>query len=226
MFGIVYGLENLLNHKIYIGQTHRTLEARFRQHKCANTLIGRAIRKYGEENFVKVILEECENQEQLDACEISWIARLNSIAPHGYNLTAGGSSKSGFKVSDEARAKISAIHKGRKRSKETRRKIALALTGNKNFLGHKLSAEHRQKLIDSIKGKPLSDNHKRKLSAAHKGKTAWNKGKKTPPEVRAKLSAAKKGKPSPKKGTTIPPKTRAKIAATLKAYYAKLKETK
>ena len=70
MFGIIYGLENLLNHKIYIGQTHRTLEARFRQHKCANTLIGRAIRKYGKENFVKVILEECENQEQLDASNI------------------------------------------------------------------------------------------------------------------------------------------------------------
>ena len=219
MFGIIYGLENLLNHKIYIGQTHRTLEARFRQHKRANTLIGRAIRKYGKENFVKVILEECENQEQLDACEISGIARLNCIAPHGYNLTAGGSSKSGFKVSDETRAKISAIHKGRKRSRETCRKIALALTGNKNFLGHKLSDEHRQKLLAARKGKPLSQETKNKLSAARKGKPI-------PIETRAKAYAAKKGKPSPKKGTTIPPKTRAKIAASLKAYYAKLKETK
>lgn len=226
MFGIVYGLENNFDHKIYIGQSHRTLEERFREHKRANSLIGRAIRKYGEENFVKVILEECENQEQLDACEISWIARLNCIAPNGYNLTEGGANGRNFKVSDETRAKISAIHKGKKRSKETCRKIALALTGNKNFLGHKLSEEHRQKLLAARKGKPLSDETRAKMSAAKKGKTTWNKGKKTPPAVRAKQSAAHKGKPSPKKGTTLPPEIRAKVSASLKAYYAKLKETK
>lgn len=241
MFGIIYGLENLIDHKIYIGQTHRTLAKRFSDHKYAKTLIGCAIRKYGEENFVKVILEECENQEQLDDCEIKWIARLNCMDPNGYNLTAGGAHGRNFKVSDSTRAKISAIHKGRKRPKSTCQKIAIALKGNKNGVGKKLSEEHIQKIVATHKGKPLTDEHKKKLSDAHKGKTAWNKGKKTPPEIRAKLSVAKKGKSSPKKGTHLSEEThkklseintgkhhseetRAKISSIVKVRWEKLKE--
>lgn len=170
MFGIVYGLENLLNQKIYIGQTHRTLEERFREHKCANSLIGRAIRKYGEENFVKVILEECENQEQLDACEIKWIARLNCMKPNGYNLTVGGNGTSGFKQTAEMRAKSSKAHKGKP-----------------------LTDKHRQNISNSLKGRKFTDEHRKKLSVAEIGnKRAL--GRKTSDKTRALLSAAQTGK--------------------------------
>lgn len=193
MFGVIYGIENLINHKIYIGQTHRNIEVRLKEHKTRKTsLIGRAIQKYGWENFIWTVLEKCDNRDELNAAEIRWIASLNCKSPNGYNSTEGGAGTIGRIVSQETRKKLSDIHKGTKLSADTRRKISIAAMGNKNFLGHKLSDEHRQKLSASRKGKPLTKEHRQKLSAAHKGKTAWNKGKTTPPEVRAKLSAARK----------------------------------
>jgi len=50
------------------------------------------------------------------------------------------------------------------------------------------------------KHKPLSEEHKRKLSEAHKGQTAWNKGKYLSKEHRQKLSEAHRGKISWNKG--------------------------
>ena len=91
MFGIIYAGENLLDHKIYVGQTVRSLKKRIQEHKFnKNSLIGRALHKYGEENFVWVILEECDSREQMIDRERFWIKKLNSKYPNGYNLTDGG----------------------------------------------------------------------------------------------------------------------------------------
>ena len=51
---------------------------------------------------------------------------------------------------------------------------------------------------------------------AYKIYPAWNKGKKTPPEIRQKLSEANKGKPSGNKGKTHSPETLLKISESLK----------
>lgn len=88
---IIYKLTNEINGKIYVGQTTRTLEERFNAHKYCNTsYIGKAIHKYGAKNFKKEILAECDTIEELDELEIYFIAKLNSKAPNGYNLTDGG----------------------------------------------------------------------------------------------------------------------------------------
>jgi len=58
--------------------------------------------------------------------------------------------------------------KGTKLSEEARKKRSLLLKGNKNRLGKQ----------PWNKGKHWSEEHKKKLSEAHKGQTAWNKGKK------------------------------------------------
>ena len=50
-FGIVYLIWNMVNGKKYVGQTIQPLEKRFNAHKYADSLLGRAIRKYGAENF-------------------------------------------------------------------------------------------------------------------------------------------------------------------------------
>lgn len=89
MYGVVYGIENCLNHKIYVGQTIN-LKMRISQHKYAETLIGCAIRKYGWENFEIVVLEECESLEENLERERLWIKRLDCQFPNGYNLTGGG----------------------------------------------------------------------------------------------------------------------------------------
>ena len=83
---IVYKITNLINGKIYIGQTTRTIEERFEEHKYAKSYIGKAIRKYGVENFKIGIIEQCQTKEELNERELYWISKCNSKAPNGYNL--------------------------------------------------------------------------------------------------------------------------------------------
>ena len=90
MFGIVYLITNLLDDKQYVGQTTRTLEERFSEHAEAESLLGNAIRKYGEENFSHEVLAECETPDELDTQERFYIKKLDCKHPKGYNLTDGG----------------------------------------------------------------------------------------------------------------------------------------
>lgn len=92
IFGYIYKITNLVNNKIYIGQTIHTLKYRFNQHinqnKC--TKLHNAIVKYGKENF---IIEEIEKvpQSLLDEREIYWIDFYASTDRNvGYNILKGG----------------------------------------------------------------------------------------------------------------------------------------
>ena len=92
----IYKITNLVNGKIYVGQSV-DMERRFQKHLYANDnfLIHKAIRKYGRQNFSFQILEEC-SQEQLNDKEILWIKTLNSMVPNGYNMIDGGSNGAGL----------------------------------------------------------------------------------------------------------------------------------
>lgn len=82
----IYKIENLLNGKVYIGQSIH-IEKRWQQH-CQNSsksLIGKAIHKYGKENFSFQILEECE-ESILTNREEYFIKTFNSLVPYGYNI--------------------------------------------------------------------------------------------------------------------------------------------
>lgn len=97
MIGI-YKIENLVNGKIYIGQS-QNISQRWIAHRNrpfnTNALqydspLYRAIRKYGLENFSFEVLEET-SKEELNEKEIYWIAKFNSNnLDKGYNLTSGG----------------------------------------------------------------------------------------------------------------------------------------
>lgn len=91
MIGI-YKIQNLIDGKIYIGQSVH-IQARFNQHKNeaknGNTRpLYNAIRKYGIENFSFEVIEEC-SKEKLNEREIYWIKKYDSFH-NGYNLTPGG----------------------------------------------------------------------------------------------------------------------------------------
>ena len=58
-----------------------------RGYQC--TYLNNAIRKYGEEDFEIELIMRCP-REDMDAWEIHWIDKLNTLAPKGYNLTQGG----------------------------------------------------------------------------------------------------------------------------------------
>lgn len=96
--GFIYKITNLVNNKIYIGQTTSTIEKRFQEHileakadRATSILLNRAICKYGEENFKVEKIEFCGNKE-LNEREKFWIKKLDShySLGNGYNISWGG----------------------------------------------------------------------------------------------------------------------------------------
>lgn len=91
----IYKIINLINGKIYIGQTCKTLEERFSSHiKCARRKLNRrlydSMNHYGYENFKIELIEECD-KSAVDDREKYWIKYYNSMDPLiGYNMSEGG----------------------------------------------------------------------------------------------------------------------------------------
>ena len=82
----IYKIVNDINNKIYIGQSNNP-SRRFEEH-CKysrdNTLIHKAIKKYGREHFKMIIIEWTEDYNNR---EKELIREFNSVAPNGYNIT-------------------------------------------------------------------------------------------------------------------------------------------
>lgn len=95
---IIYKATNKINEKIYVGQTTRTLKERRKEHEQSaiggytEMVFGRALRKYGIENFEWEIIDTAETIEELNEKEIYWIDKLESLIDygHGYNCNKGG----------------------------------------------------------------------------------------------------------------------------------------
>lgn len=96
----IYKIENLINHKTYIGQSVN-IEKRWQAEKNASKTqkdkaydypLSRAFRKYGIENFSFEILEEC-HQSELNKKEKYYIQKYDSYF-NGYNQTLGGDTSS------------------------------------------------------------------------------------------------------------------------------------
>lgn len=90
-YGLVYKFTNIINSKIYIGQT-KNLNDRIKQHKKSakynkgNMAISKAIAKYGFENFNVDILDYAYSVDELNQLEEHYINSLNSLTPQGYNI--------------------------------------------------------------------------------------------------------------------------------------------
>lgn len=82
--------ENLINGKKYIGADSKNNP----KYIGSGILMKSAIKKYGRENFVKTIIEECSSIEELDNREKFWIEYYEAVNNEQfYNLTEGGISK-------------------------------------------------------------------------------------------------------------------------------------
>jgi len=87
----IYLILNLIDYKAYVGQSVN-LKKRISVHKSTlrgnyheNEHLQRAYNKYGSDNFLFEILEECD-VDSLDEREIFWISEFNSTDRElGYN---------------------------------------------------------------------------------------------------------------------------------------------
>lgn len=105
--------------RCYIGQS-KNIELRWSRHRTKpfnptsndyDSPLYRAFRKYGIENFIFEVIEECK-VEELNQKEIYWIQYYESlISFKGYNLTLGGSSSPGVSLDITLVKEISEILK-------------------------------------------------------------------------------------------------------------------
>ena len=116
-YGIIYKIENIINHKVYIGQTSQ--ERGFKDRYCRkgqgiervynsylyeqkhnrhyNVYLFRAIEKYGFDAFViDEIFDVALTEYELNEKEIFYIEKFDSFR-NGYNSTLGGDGTSGHK---------------------------------------------------------------------------------------------------------------------------------
>jgi len=165
MKGVIYCYHCILTGKKYIGKTlyqrRRKEHHRYMVKSGSKRKFYNAVRKYGWENFIYGIVEECDDCLLHDK-EIFYIEEYNTFKC-GYNSTMGGDGKSGWEHTQETKEKIS-----------------------KSNTGKKYSIEHRQKLREIHKNKPLSEQNKKNISKAlkeighmpplHKNTKWWNNG--------------------------------------------------
>jgi len=213
MHYIIYKTTNNCNGKYYIGQ-HIT-DNLDDGYIGSGVALSNAIKKYGRDNFTRVIL--CYGDSQEDLNELEELAVDMSVVndPMSYNLMTGGGSCG--KRGKETRKKMSEANKNR--SPESRQKMSEA---NKNR-----SPEIYKKISESNKGKVMSPGARQKISEAKKGKPSPFKGKKMSPESRQKISdAAKNRSPETRqkmseshKGKTLSPKTKQKVCEAMKKYW-------
>lgn len=108
---IIYKIKNLINGKVYVGQTRSSLDHRISQHLCSKkSLVAKDMLNYGINNFEINEIDKAENIEELNKKERYWIKKLNSISPNGYNVEEGGFDAA---PSEVTRKKISNTLKGR-----------------------------------------------------------------------------------------------------------------
>lgn len=114
MKNIIYKITNLVNGKVYIGQTVKALCSRKAEHihRCnfgeRQHKLYKSMRKHGIENFKFEEIFHCLDKKHLDEMEKYFIGKHDSYE-HGYNSTEGGDN-----ISIETRQKISKALKGRK----------------------------------------------------------------------------------------------------------------
>ena len=172
----IYKIENLINHKVYVGQSQNIFN-RWKSHlndlnhdKHYNPHLQRAWNKYSENNFKFEIIECCDI-DSLDEREIYWIAYFDSFK-NGYNQNIGGDGNRGWIISEESKLRMSENHTD--------------VSGVNNPM-------YGKSLYDVLNEDEVKE-WKHKISVANSGENNSFYGKHHTDETKAKISQAKTGK--------------------------------
>lgn len=186
----IYRITNLINQKIYIGQSKNT-NVRWHQHKIQarcnkpSQIVNRSMKKYGIENFKFEVVASCLDQEAANKTEEIIIKQHKSYQKEfGYNISLGGcvAPKSEewkqhmSRLMSEKAAngqlpnliKNSPFVKGRIVSQEIREKQRVSMTGK--YIGRHHTDETKEKCRQANIGRIVTKESKEKNRQAHLGK--------------------------------------------------------
>lgn len=166
---LVYKHTNIINGKVYIGMTGRSMEIRWKSGYPNNAHFNRAIRQFGENAFEHEVIAEQLTKDEAEALERKLIAECDSTNPqNGYNIELGGNHNG--KHSQSTLEKMSKAQKGRTFTKEHRNKMSESHKGK--TLPKNVIEGIRQRMMGNTytKGITLTEEHKKKISESCKGK--------------------------------------------------------
>lgn len=182
--------------KMLVGKTNQEngLGARWLQHRTdlrnnnhCNYYIQNSVNKHGLDNFVFWQLETGVSPEDLGKREGFWSEVFQShYTRNGWNIqeiTDDG----GFHLSEETRERLRQINLGHTHTEETRKKMSISRSGEKNCNWGKKG------VLNPLYGRKLSKEHIRKAVETKMANGGWwNLGKKMSKEYKEKCSLASK----------------------------------
>jgi group I intron endonuclease len=146
----IYCIKNLVNNKIYIGSSKNIKSRKYnhfyelRNNTHKNSYLQRSYNKYGKDNFIFYMLEYCSEDDITDR-EQFWMDITKCYDRDvGYNICL---SPNNIKISEE-----------------TREKLRIGSTGNKNCLGKKHTKEHIEKTANFHRGRKRSIETRNRIS--------------------------------------------------------------
>ena len=221
MFHYVYRIDNLINGKFYIG-VHSGEKNPSEDNYCGSGKnIKAAIKKYGKNNFSKLILGVFGSRKEADDKEKELVSEDLLSDPTCYNIILGGTGNFWVKksrefkkrqpLSLETRVKISNAQLGKSKPKhsiEANKAKSLRQAGKPNLF---MRSPEGKKVIEKIadiakknyasgkrihhyKGKHRSEEDKQKISNSLKGNIPWNVGIPMSLEMRQIISLSNKDK--------------------------------
>jgi len=165
----IYGILCLISLKLYIGYTknfslrRRCHKSELNKNKHGNIHLQNAWNKYGEENFIFLIIENC-SFELLRKREHYWCKKLKVHDRNiGYNIDPTSESNNRL-MSEETRKKISIANTGRRHSIEFKENLS------KIHKGKKQSKEIIEKRVAAIKNLKKNKTFLKKQAAKLRGK--------------------------------------------------------
>jgi len=255
--GQLYKIDFKTSGKSYIGISSVSARDRWNSHikGCNSSIVSKALKKYGIFDATLIILAEESDWATLCEMEVKAIKDLKTKAPLGYNCTNGGEGVNGLnhteerkarisaffvgnkynigrKLSDETKAKLSAINKGKKLSDSAKSKISVAQKGKKLSdetkaklrdinLGNAISNETKLKISNALKGRVKSAEHQEKITSSLKiiKKSEIEKERLRKMNIgRKHTEAAKANMTESKKGRKVSEETRIKISNSHKGF--------
>lgn len=145
-YGFIYMTKNNVNGKLYIGQHTRTMNPKDIDDSWylgSGDALHMAIAKYGEENFTREIIYECESKSELDYMEKIFINYYNAVKNGDFYNIAGGGQGVGAGENHPMY--------GRHHTFEAKRKISDAMSGENNPMYGKCHTEKTKNKISMSK---------------------------------------------------------------------------